>query len=198
MQRSNLSPLSLLLLLVMFCQPGVSQSDGDKQAPAEMTVDQKAENGDAEAQNEMGLAADAEHRYADAFKWFQLAAKQGVSKAQVSVGYAYDNGLGVQKDQVQAVYWYALAAAQGDPQAEFDLGMCYHLGEGIESDNAAQNRRAAIKWFSVALTTGTKVLQMVWVSCTNMNPIATIPKPFIGSEKEPNWVMKKLPIIPVE
>lgn len=113
-----------------------------------------AEKGDPEAQNEMGLAADEDHRYADAFKWFELAAKQGISKAQVSVGYAYDEGLGVRKDRVQAVHWYALAAAQGNAQAEFNLGMCYFHGEGVESNDASQNRSAAIKWFSLALSHG--------------------------------------------
>ena len=70
------------------------------------------------------------------------------------MGYAYGEGLGVQKDHVQAVHWYTLAAAQGDAQAEFNLGMCYHKGEGVESNNAAQNRAAAIKWFSSALSHG--------------------------------------------
>ena len=128
------------------------QSDDTKAEP-ELTLEQKAEKGDAEAQNEMGLDADRDHHYAEAFKWFDLAAKQGLSKSQLSVGYAYDQGLGVEKDPVQAVHWYALAAAQGYAQAEFNLGMCYHLHDGVGSDEE-KNHAAAIKWFSLALSHG--------------------------------------------
>lgn len=154
MQTTKPSLIVFLFLSTVLCQLASSQSARDVEAASDVRVEQRSENGDAEAQNEMGLVADDSRHYAEAFKWFELAAKQGLSKAQLSVGYAYDKGLGVEKDQVQAVHWYALAAAQGNPQAEFNLGMCYHLGEGVGSDNAAQNRTDAIKWFSLPLSHG--------------------------------------------
>lgn len=147
--------LILLLLFAVACRLTYGQSPPEEQAATgDLTVEQRARNGDPEAQDEMGLATEDNQHYAEAFKWFQLAAEQGLSKSQVKVGYFYDQGLGVQQDHVQAVHWYSLAAAQGDPQAEFNLGMCYHKGEGVESNNAAENRAAAIKWFSSALNHG--------------------------------------------
>lgn len=153
MSIQKLLSLVFLLFLAGTCQLAVGQSDQDKDSP-NYNIEQEAEKGDPEAQNEMGLAAHDDHRYEEAFKWFQLAANQGLAKAQLSVGYAYHNGLGVKKDQVQAVHWYALAAAQGDSTAEFNLGMCYHHGEVLQSDDTEKNRAAAIKWFSLALSHG--------------------------------------------
>jgi uncharacterized protein len=147
--------LILLLFSAVVGQLAVSQSGQDEQAPSnDLSVEQRARNGDPEAQDEMGLAAEERRQYAEALKWFQLAAQQGLSKSQVKVGYFYDEGLGVLRDHVQAVHWYTLAAVQGDPQAEFDLGMCYHKGEGVQSNDATQNRADAIKWFSSALSHG--------------------------------------------
>jgi TPR repeat protein len=154
MPKTKPSLIVLSLLFVSLCQPTSSQATGSNQPPSSLSVEERAENGDAEAQDEMGVDANEAHHYDKGFKWFQLAATQGLSKSQVSLGYAYDMGLGVEKDQVQAVHWYALAAAQGNPHAEFDLGMCYHHGEGVQSDNVEQNRAAAIKWFSLALSHG--------------------------------------------
>jgi TPR repeat protein len=148
--------LALMVFAAVVCRSAACQSDQSEQSAPELSLEERAERGDPEAQNEMGLAANDDHRYAEAFKWFQLAAKQGLAKAQLSVGYAYDEGLGVTKDQVEAVHWYALAAAQGNAQAEFNLGMCYHHGEGVESTDPALNRSLAIKWFSLALSHGNK------------------------------------------
>jgi TPR repeat protein len=139
-----------LMIAVLVCQVGVSQSEpGEHAASSELSVERRARNGDPEAQDEMGLAAEERHEYAEALKWFRLAAQQGLSKSQVKVGYYYNEGLGAPKDHVEAFRWYTLAAAQGDPQAEFDLAMCYHQREGVQS-----NRAAAIKWFSSALNHG--------------------------------------------
>jgi len=153
--RITKTSLILLPLLSAACQLTYGQSKPEEQsASGDLSVEVKAKNGDSESQDEMGLAAEELHHYAEAFKWFQLAAEQGLSKSQVKVGYFYDQGLGIHKDHVQAVHWYGLAAAQGDSQAEFDLAMCYYKGEGVESNNPAQNRAAAVKWFSAALNQG--------------------------------------------
>jgi TPR repeat protein len=44
--------------------------------------------------------------YAEAMKWYRLAAEQGVAKAQNNLGYMYDKGRGVSQDYVEAVKWY--------------------------------------------------------------------------------------------
>jgi TPR repeat protein len=61
-------------------------------------------------QNGQGVAQD----YAEAFKWYLLAAEQGEVGAQALLGYMYDKGLGVAKDHTQAAYWFRKAKEQGN------------------------------------------------------------------------------------
>jgi TPR repeat protein len=138
------------IIAASLCQaqePGSRLDDAN--AVTEPSFQQKAAAGDREAQNQLGITAQDNHDYRGAFKWFQLAANQGLSGAQVGLGFLYDMGLGVEKDSDQAAHWYGLAAAQGDPDGEFDLAMCYLHGEGIEQDQIL-----ARKWFSSALKHG--------------------------------------------
>ena len=51
--------------------------------------------------------------YAEAVKWYRLAAEQGDADAQYNLGLMYDNGNGVPQDYKEAVKWYRLAAEQG-------------------------------------------------------------------------------------
>ncbi len=126
----------------------VSGQDATKAAP-DPSLQQKAEAGDSGAQYELGLDAERTQDYPDAFKWFQLAAKQGLDGAQVDLAYLYVTGFGTGKNLEQAVHWYSLAAVQGNPNGEYSLGICYLHGEGIE-----QNLGLARKWISSALTHG--------------------------------------------
>ena len=49
--------------------------------------------------------------YAEARKWYRLAAAQGNAEAQFNLGIMYANGHGVPQDYVQAHKWFNLAAA---------------------------------------------------------------------------------------
>ena len=51
--------------------------------------------------------------YAEAVKWYRLAAEQGYAKAQNNLGVRYENGEGVLQDYAEAMKWYRLAAEQG-------------------------------------------------------------------------------------
>ena len=55
--------------------------------------------------------------YAEAMKWFLLAAEQGVADAQFNLGVMYEDGNGVHEEEVQAENWYRLAAEQGHREA---------------------------------------------------------------------------------
>lgn len=66
--------------------------------------------------------------YAQARKWFRLAAAQGSASSQSNLGVMYDNGQGVPQDYTQALKWYRLAAAQGDASALNNLGVAYMYG----------------------------------------------------------------------
>ena len=61
----------------------------------------------------------------EAVKWYRLAAEQGNARAQYNLGYAYDNGEGVEQDYVEAVKWFRLAAEQGNADAQYNLGYAY-------------------------------------------------------------------------
>ena len=151
--RTRLNPcwaVAILIVATSLCQaqeipPG---QDGTN-AGADSPLRQKAEAGDSGAQYELGLRAEQRQDYREAFKWFQLAAKQGLNGAQVDLAYLYVTGFGTVKDLEQAVHWYSLAAAQGNPNGEYSLGICYLHGEGVE-----QNLTLARKWISLALSHG--------------------------------------------
>jgi TPR repeat protein len=55
--------------------------------------------------------------YAEALKWFRLAADQGRADAQALLGHMYADGQGVPQDYVSAHMWFNLSAAQGEQQA---------------------------------------------------------------------------------
>ena len=52
--------------------------------------------------------------YADAAKWFQLAAAQGHAGAQHNLGVSYENGQGVVQDYRKAHMWFNLEAVKGE------------------------------------------------------------------------------------
>ena len=55
---------------------------------------------------------DVPQDYAEAARWFPLAAEQGHASAQYGLGLAYTNGDDVPQDYVQAHMWHNLAAAR--------------------------------------------------------------------------------------
>lgn len=48
-------------------------------------------------------------------------ARQGDAWAQLNLGAAYDNGIGVERNVDKALYWYQKAAEQGLAKAQFNL-----------------------------------------------------------------------------
>jgi uncharacterized protein len=48
--------------------------------------------------------------YAEAIKWYGLAADQGHPGAQLNLGVMHKKGQGVPQDYAEAVKWYRLAA----------------------------------------------------------------------------------------
>lgn len=142
--------VATLIIAASLCHAQVIQSRPDEtKVGSDLSLQQKAEAGDSGAQYELGLEAKERQDYRGAFKWFQLAAKQGLNGAQVDLAYLYVTGFGTDKDLEQAAHWYSLAAAQGNPNGEYSLGICYLHGEGVE-----QNLALARKWISSALAHG--------------------------------------------
>jgi TPR repeat protein len=52
--------------------------------------------------------------FAEALKWYDLAARQGIPAAQGGIGTMYEVGLGVVQSNVRAHMWFNIAAANGD------------------------------------------------------------------------------------
>jgi len=48
--------------------------------------------------------------YKEAARWFLLAAKQGISQAQINLGFYYEHGLGLSQDSICAHMWFNIAA----------------------------------------------------------------------------------------
>lgn len=84
---------------------------------------EKAEQGDAEAQCDLGYMYEngygvLQSSATAAVKWYRKAAEQGNAIAQYNLGRCYRNGYGVAKNMVEAKKWYQKAAAQGDEEAK--------------------------------------------------------------------------------
>jgi uncharacterized protein len=137
-------------IVASYCHAQATERSADEStAVSDSPMQQKAQAGDKNAQYQVGLVAEQRQDYGEAFKWFQLAAKQGLDGAQVDLAYLYVTGFGTSKDLDQAFHWYSLAAAQANPNAEYSVGICYLHGEGTE-----QNLALARKWISSALAHG--------------------------------------------
>ena len=105
--------------------------------------------GNAEAQNDVGFlyytGQGVPQDYAEAARWYRLAADQGLAEAQYNLGLMYAEGEGVPRDDAEAVRWYRLAADQGDAEAQKNLGLMYGLGQGVPQDRVAGHM-----WLSLA------------------------------------------------
>ena len=89
--------------------------------------------------------------YKAAFKEMLPLAEQGNIDAQWHIGFMYDDGTGVPKDDKLAVKWYTLAAEQGYASAQSNLGVMYANGEGVLTDN-----RRAYMWLSLGSYNGSE------------------------------------------
>ena len=138
--------LILFLLLSLTAPVAAGQHDG-------LVAD--AEQGDASAQYNLGVMyANGEgvpQDYAEALKWYHLAAEQGYAAAQFGLGtmYLYSNDYGVLygvlQDYAEAARWYRLAAEQGYDSAQTQLAFMYDRGRGVMQDYIL-----AHMWFNLA------------------------------------------------
>lgn len=87
-----------------------------------------------------GLQAYDSGRYEQAIEDWADAAEDGSADAQHALGWAYANGLGVERNEAEAVAWYERAAGRGHTGAQVNLAILYDDGIGIL---APDPRRAA-------------------------------------------------------
>lgn len=119
----------------------------------------RAEQGEATARFELGYA----YHYGEsplggtiriegftidhelAFKWYHLAAKQGLPEAQFYLGLMYADGEGVAANDKEAFKWFHQAATRGDAVAQGNVGVAYQIGRGVGVDEAE-----AVRWLRMA------------------------------------------------
>ena len=73
--------------------------------------------------------------YAEAAKWFRLAAEQGHASAQYHLGVMYSNGTGVPENIAEALKWYHKSAEQGHVSAQLRLASMYARSTGVPQDD---------------------------------------------------------------
>ncbi|MFT4689365.1 MAG: hypothetical protein ACI9OD_001572 [Limisphaerales bacterium] len=79
-------------------------------------------------------------------------AEQGEAIAQFNLGWMYEKGLGVIKDETEAAKWYRKAADQGYVSAQSSLGGMYAEGGGVIKDEVR-----AYMWFLIAGSNGNEI-----------------------------------------
>ncbi len=80
---------------------------------------------------EEGVAQD----YAEAVRWYQLAAAQGHAVAQFNLGVMFERGVGVAQDNAEAFKWFKLAAENRNADAQYKLGEMFRYGKGVNKNN---------------------------------------------------------------
>ncbi len=78
----------------------------------------------------------------EAARWVELAARHGLSAAQLRLGRMLLDGTGLAKDEAGALGWFKTAARSGDADAMNMAGRCHENGWGTPKDNAV-----AAEWY---------------------------------------------------
>jgi hypothetical protein len=69
------------------------------------------------------LGRDVEQDYQAAFMWYLKAAKQGSGEAQNSLGAMYFEGLGVERNLIEAYAWFKLAEQGEQEISKLNIGI---------------------------------------------------------------------------
>ena len=109
--------------------------NSERQTESLDALRQLAEQGDAEAQNELGKAylkgELVERDFNEAYSWFEKSARQGFAPAQFNLASCYEK---INKDWKQATNWYLKAVEQGDPDAHIGYYRCKKMIAVKEQD----------------------------------------------------------------
>jgi len=86
---------------------------------------------------------DPKGRGQEAFELAKKNAIDGKPSDWDTMGWLFYDGVGVTKDEKEAVKWYTKAAEQGEAVGQRLLGWCYANGAGI-----AKDEKEAVKWYA--------------------------------------------------
>lgn len=110
-----------------------------------------------------------------ALKWYQDKADEGDPDAQYNLGFMYETGFSVPRDDGRAAQWYELAAARRDVPAQLRLGLMYLAGAGVK-----QSEIQAVKWIESAAERGNKLAIAVETLLLTSNQELGLDKPVIA------------------
>jgi len=143
-----------------FCRAPYMSSDKEEME----RLQERVEAGDATAISILGYyyakgRCGYPQNWSKALELFHRAAKLGCAEAYCNIGYAYNNGEGVEVDKKKAMYYWELAAMGGDEVARYNLGI---------REKIAGNFDRALKHFMIAVRGGySKSLNMIQKLCKN-------------------------------
>lgn len=124
-------------VILLFSNPVLSQS---------YDLLTRAETGDVSAQMMLGdMFAAGEgvpQDYAEAVRWYRLAAKRGIAKAQLSLGLLYSQGQGVEQNKEIAYQWASIAAARGAKDAIETRDL---IGEQLDAETRDRAQQLATR-----------------------------------------------------
>jgi hypothetical protein len=125
----------------------------------------------AEELFERGLKAADLNDSTQTIALFRRAADAGSAIAMGYLGFIYEDGIGLPKDDAQAAVWYRKAADAGSAIAMGYLGSMYESGRGGLPQNDAQG----VAWFRKAADAGNGTA-MSWLGYLYLNGRSGLPK----------------------
>ena len=135
-RRPGPGPAGVLPVVVVAAVLSSSRPAPAAQVPP--GLQERAEQGDAAAQNELGgryyAGRGVERDDAEAARWIRRAAEQGYAPAQYNLGLLHFRNRGVAGNDAQAARWYRAAAEQGYAPAQAALGYLHVYGAGVAED----------------------------------------------------------------
>ena len=93
----------------------------------------------------------------EGFSCVREKAMYGDTLSQFKLGYMYEHGISVARDDAEAFKWYSKAADCGHPCAQYFIGVMYNEGRGVEKDDFM-----AAKWLRRAAVRGNKNAQYLF------------------------------------
>ena len=83
------------------------------------------------------------------FQQYKEEAEKGDLDAMHKLGWAYEHGVGTNRNNAEALRWYRKAAEGGDAASQEGLGQAYLHGDGVAID-----QRQAVQWLEKAALQG--------------------------------------------
>jgi len=135
---------------------------------------------------EDGVSAFERGDYATALRMWRPLAEDD-PRAAINLGVMYAEGLGVQKDAVEALRWLGPAALVGEPNAQMHIGMMFAEGTG----GFTQDYATAAAWYRRAAEQGNPDAQVLLAFAYSIGE--GVPEDYMAAHMWVNLAAAKLP-----